>query len=138
MIRMTDNTADQAAAGFQAAEGTDRSGWLSTGASALGALAMTSCCILPLVLVSFGITGVFLGQLGALYQYKWIMFGISSVFLAYAFWKAYRPVTVEACTDGTCARPINRTLMRSILWAAAAIMALAIAFPYVSAPFLKF
>ena len=39
-------------------------GWGATGFSVL---AMTSCCILPLVLVSFGVTGVFIAQLGALY-----------------------------------------------------------------------
>lgn len=138
VIRVTDNTVEQVTADLEANEGTDRSGWLSTGAGVLGALAMTSCCILPLVLVSLGITGVFLGQLGALYQYKWITFTISAGFLAFAFWKAYRPVPARYCADGTCARPVDRTLMRSILWAAAAIMALAIAFPYISAPFLKF
>lgn len=35
----------------------DRTGWTATGAGVLGALAMTSCCILPLVLVSLGVTG---------------------------------------------------------------------------------
>ena len=44
-------------------------GWGVTGLGVLGALAMTSCCILPLVLVSFGVTGVFIAQLGALYAY---------------------------------------------------------------------
>ena len=33
-------------------------GWGATGFGVLGAVAMTSCCILPLVLVSFGVTGV--------------------------------------------------------------------------------
>ena len=35
-------------------------GWGATGLGVLGALAMTSCCILPLVLVSFGVIGVFI------------------------------------------------------------------------------
>lgn len=39
---------------------TDRRAWASTWAGALGALAMTSCCILPLILVSLGVTGVFI------------------------------------------------------------------------------
>ena len=118
-------------------EQLDRKGWASTGLSALAALVMTSCCILPLLLVSLGVTGVFIGQMAALYQYKWITFSIASVFLAYGFWKAYRPLAAETCADGTCARPLNRRLMRSILWVSLVVVAVAMAFPYVSPYFLK-
>ena len=115
----------------------DKSGWATTWLSALAALAMTSCCILPLLLVSLGVTGVFIGQMTALYQYKWITFSIASVFLAYGFWKAYRPVADETCADGTCARPLNRRLMRSILWVSLVVVIVALIFPYVSPYFLK-
>lgn len=113
-------------------DSTERGAWAGTVAALIGALAMASCCILPLVLVSLGVTGVFIAQLGALYQYKWITFAISAAFLAYGFWKAYRPVPAEACADGSCARPVNRRLMRSLLWAATAMVALAAAFPYLA------
>ena len=113
-------------------------GWGATGFGVLGAVAMTSCCILPLVLVSFGVTGVFIAQLGALYAYKWYTFALSAAFLGYGFYKAYKPVDPEACADGTCARPINRTFMRSTLWVAAAIIAVAMAFPYITPFILKF
>ena len=113
----------------------DRTGWTATGAGVLGALAMTSCCILPLVLVSLGVTGVFIGQLTALYAYKWVTFSLATLALAYGFWKAYRPVPKDACTDGTCARPVDRGLMRGVLWGALIVVLLALAFPIVS-PFL--
>ncbi len=113
-------------------------GWGATGFGVLGALAMTSCCILPLVLVSFGVTGVFIAQLGALYTYKWYTFALSAAFLGYGFYKAYKPVDLEACADGACARPINRTVMRATLWAAAAIVAVAMIFPYITPFILKF
>ena len=64
---------------------TDRSGRAATGAAVLGALAMTSCCILPLVLVSLGVTGVFIGQLTALYAYKWVTFSLAAAALAFGF-----------------------------------------------------
>jgi len=108
---------------------TDRTAWAVAGAALLGALAMTSCCILPLVLVSLGVTGVFIAQLGALYAYKWITFALSAVFLAYGFWKAYRPAPAAGCADGSCARPIGRGLMRALLWLSAALVALALVFP---------
>ena len=113
-------------------------GWGATGFGVLGALAMTSCCILPLVLVSFGVTGVFIAQLGAFYAYKWYTFALSAAFLGYGFYKAYKPVSLDACADGTCARPINRTVMRVTLWAAAAIVAVAMAFPHITPFILKF
>jgi mercuric ion transport protein len=113
-------------------------GWGATGFGVLGALAMTSCCILPLVLVSFGVTGVFIAQLGALYAYKWYTFTLSAAFLGYGFYKAFKPVGPDSCGDGTCARPINRKVMRVTLWAAAAIVAVAMVFPYITQFILKF
>ena len=131
---ISDQTSDQTR---QAGDDTKK-GWGATGFSVLGALAMTSCCILPLVLVSFGVTGVFIAQLGALYAYKWYTFALSAAFIGYGFYKAYKPVSPDACADGTCARPINRTVMRVTLWAAAAIVAVAMAFPYITPFILKF
>lgn len=116
-------------------EPADRSGWMATGAGVIGALAMTSCCILPLLLVSLGVTGVFIGQLTALYAYKWATFSLAAAAIGYGFWKAYRPVPADRCEDGTCARPIDRTLMRGLLWGALAVVLLALAFPVLS-PFI--
>ncbi len=110
-------------------------GWTITALAALGALAMTSCCILPLVLVSFGISGVFIAQMGALYAYKWYTFGIAAAFLGYGFYRAYQPIR---CADGTCARPMKRTAMRSVLWVAAALILVAMLFPYTSSYILSF
>lgn len=110
-------------------------GWRATALAAVGAVAMTSCCILPLVLVSFGVSGVFIAQMGALYAYKWYTFAIGAAFLGYGFYKAYRPVS---CTDGTCLRPMNRTAMRTVLWAAAAVIVVAMLFPYIAPYILSF
>lgn len=111
---------------------SDRKAWATTWAALLGALAMTSCCILPLTLVSLGVSGVFIGKLGLLYQYHWYFLAFAVGTLAYGFWKAYRPVPQESCSDGTCNRPMNRTLMRSILWFGAAVVVIAVVFPYLT------
>jgi mercuric ion transport protein len=116
----------------------DRTGWFATGAGVLGALAMTSCCILPLVLVSLGVSGVFIGQLTELYAYKWITFSFAAIALGYGFWKAYRPVSAAACPTDTCARPIDRRLMRGVLFGALGVVILALAFPAFAPIFLKF
>ena len=119
-------------------ERPDKTGWAATGAGVLGALAMTSCCILPLVLVSLGVTGVFIGQLTALYAYKWVTFSFAAAALGYGFWKAYRPVIAKDCGTGACARPVDRSLMRGLLWAALAVVLLTLAFPYVAPLILTF
>lgn len=110
----------------------DRSLWATISLGAMGALAMMSCCILPLVLVSLGVTGVFVGRLSSLYQYHWYFLAFASVTLAYGFWKAYRPIPADACAGGTCARPMNRTVMRAILWLSLVIVLVALAFQYVA------
>lgn len=104
-------------------------------AGVLGAFAMTSCCILPLLLFSLGATGAWIGRLGAMYQYKWYIFAFAGASLAYGFWQMYRP-TGQTCEDGTaCAVPLNQRLMKFALWSSAALILSAVLFPYVS-PFL--
>ncbi len=103
----------------------------------LGALAMTSCCILPLVLFSLGATGAWIAQLGALYQFKWALFAFAGGSLAYGFWKVYRPAS-RVCDDGTCERPVNQRFMKGALWTATVVVALSLAFPYVASPILGY
>jgi len=129
MSEMT--TASQVSA-INDAPKSDKSMWATVGFGFLGALAMTSCCILPLALVSVGISGVFIGKLGELSQYHYYFLTFAVASLTYGFWKAYRPVSAEACADGTCARPMNRTVMRSLLGLALAIVVGAEVFWYVA------
>ena len=103
----------------------------------LGALAMTSCCILPLVLFSLGATGAWIGQLGALYQYKWLFFAFAGASLAYGFWKVYRPAP-QTCTDGSCERPVDQRFMKGALWTATFVVLLSLAFPYIASPLLGY
>ena len=98
----------------------------------LSVLAMTTCCVLPLLLVSIGVAGVFIGQLSSLNQYHWYFLAFAGVSLAYGFWKAYSPVDQTACADGSCARPVNRTAMRVVLWISLAMVVGALAFQYVA------
>ncbi len=103
----------------------------------LGALAMTSCCILPLLLFSLGATGAWIAQLGALYQYKWFLFAFAGGSLAYGFWKVYRPAP-QTCEDRTCERLVNQRFMKGALWSATIVVALSLAFPYIASPLLGY
>lgn len=101
----------------------------------LGAVAASSCCILPLVLFSVGLSGAWIGNLTALTPYKPISAAIALGFLGYGHWLVYRRPKA-ACADGeACARPLSNTLVKVALWSATVLVAAALAFPY-AAPLL--
>lgn len=98
----------------------------------LGALAASSCCVLPLVLFSLGISGAWLGNLTALAPYQWIFVTITLAFLSAGFYLVYRRPTAE-CADGeACARPLPNRLVKIALWVATALVAAALMFPFVA------
>lgn len=109
----------------------------ATAGGILGALAMTSCCILPLVLFSLGATGAWIGRMGALYQYKWYFLAFAGASLAYGFWKVYRTPPKD-CADETCERPLSSRLMKVSLWTATVVVAASVIFPYVTPYFLGY
>jgi mercuric ion transport protein len=98
----------------------------------LGALAASSCCIVPLVLFSLGIGGAWIGNLTALAPYK-PLFGTGTAgLLGYGFylvyWKPRRP-----CADAAaCARPIPSRIVQLALWIATVIVVAAFAFDYIA------
>ena len=62
-----------------------RSRWLVAGGM-LGAFLASSCCIVPLVLISLGVSGAWIGQLTALEPYKPLFLLVAIGFLAAGFW----------------------------------------------------
>ena len=98
----------------------------------LGAIAATSCCIIPLLLFALGIGGAWIGNLTALAPYQPIFIAATLIFLGTGYYLVYRRRGV-ACTDGKlCARPLPRRGVKLALWAATALVASAVAFPYVA------
>ena len=102
----------------------DRRGFLAA-LGVLGALLASACCIIPLALVTLGISGAWIGNLTALEPYKPLTGGIAIAAIAAGFWQVYfraRPV----CADGSyCARPQSSRLTKSALWFAAVLVTLA-------------
>ena len=97
----------------------------------LGALGMSSCCILPLVLFSVGVTGTWIGNLAALYPYKWYFFIPAAVFIAGGFYKVYRSPKVSECeADTACATPASDRFNKTLLWFASALALSALVYPY--------
>ncbi len=99
--------------------------------SVLGALAMSSCCIVPLVLFSLGVTGAWIGNLVALYPYKLYFFIATAGFLAAGFYRAYRKPKAAACeADGYCGTPISDRINKAALWGSTVLVLAAATFPY--------
>ncbi len=86
-----------------------------------GALIASSCCVVPLVLVTLGVSGAWIGNLTALEPYKPYFLTITALLLAAGFWHVYfKPK--RACEDGSyCARPASSRITQSVLWIAAAL-----------------
>jgi len=104
-------------------------GLLATG-GILGAILASSCCIVPLVLISLGVSGAWIGSLTKLEPYKPIFIGITVLFLAAGFWHVYfkKP---EPCEEGSiCAQPSSSLMTKSALWIATFVVLLALTIDY--------
>lgn len=106
-----------------------KAGWLAAG-GIIGAIAASSCCILPLVLFSAGVGGAWLGNLTALSAYQPYFVGITALFLGYGFWLVYfKPKT---CAEGdACARPLPNRVVKFGLWSATFLVVLALLWPLI-------
>ena len=97
-----------------------------------GALAASSCCIVPLILFSLGIGGAWIGNLTALAPYKPIFVAGTAGLLGYGFYLVYWKPR-RACAEGAaCARPISNRLVQLALWFATGLVIAAFAFDYVA------
>jgi mercuric ion transport protein len=102
---------------------------LATGA-VLGAVAASSCCVLPLLFVSAGVSGAWIGTLTSLAPYQPIFLALSVACIAAGFWSVYgRRET--ACTGTECGSAAIKAALwsgvaiKAALWAGAAIVMVA-------------
>jgi mercuric ion transport protein len=121
--------------GSTAEDGTGKTGrGLGTGVIAagglLGALAASSCCIVPLVLFALGVSGAWIGNLTALAPYQPLFVALTLGFLGAGFFFVYRQPKSMCADASACARPASRRVVKTALWSAAVLVAAAMAFPY--------
>lgn len=102
----------------------NRSSWAAAG-GILGAIAASSCCIVPLVLFSLGISGSWISNLTALEPYKPVFIAVALGFLTYGFWLVYR--SPRECEAGeACARPLPNRIVKTALWVSSVLVTLAL------------
>lgn len=75
--------------------------------SVIGALAASSCCIIPPALYGLGATGAWIGTLTSLAPYQPIFVVITMGFLAGGFWMVYRKPKTDCAEGSYCARPVS-------------------------------
>lgn len=91
----------------------------------LGAIGASTCCIVPLILFSLGVSGAWVGNLTALEPYKPIFIVFTLGFLGYGYWMVYRKP--RACAEGeACARPLPNRLVKSALWVSTFLILIAL------------
>ncbi|ALK89140.1 MAG: mercury transporter MerT [Burkholderiales bacterium] len=97
-------------------------------AAALAAVGASACCAGPLILLSLGIGGAWIGNLTALEPYRPIFVALVAVFMVMAWRRLYREPT---CAPGdVCAIPEVAARQRTIFWVVLAMVCLMAASPW--------
>ncbi len=96
----------------------------------VGAIIAASCCVVPLVLVTLGVSGAWISSLTALEPYKPYFLTVTAILLGAGFWHVYFNPK-RACADGSyCARPRSGRITQTALWLATALALLAATVDY--------
>ena len=98
--------------------------------SLIGAVLASSCCIVPLVLVSLGISGAWIGSLTALESYKVYFVAATVGLLGAAYWQVYIKPRRAGATGSYCAGPSSGRITKAVLWIATVVVGLAATINY--------
>src|SRR6266705_2723415 len=117
------------------ADNRRRQGLVVTG-GLLGALAASSCCILPLTLFGLGVSGAWIGNFTRLAPYQPWFIAATAAFLGYGYWLVYRSSRL-ACAEGeACARPLPNRIVKAGLILATILVVVALGFDLIAPMFL--
>jgi len=98
-------------------------------AGGLAAILASACCLGPLVLITLGFSGAWIGNLTILEPYRPIFIAAALVAMFFAWRRIYRPL--QECQPGeVCAIPQVRTTYKLMFWMVAALVLVALGFPY--------
>lgn len=106
-------------------KGARGANWIATGAL-IGAGLASACCVVPLLLVTLGISGAWISNLTALEPYKPYVAAVTLALLGLGFWHVYfKPM--PPCEDGSyCARPQSARTTKIVLWLGLSIVIVAL------------
>jgi mercuric ion transport protein len=108
---------------------------LLTVGGVLGALAASSCCIVPLALFGLGVSGAWIGNLTQLAPYQPYFIAATGACLGGGYWLAYR--SRIACADEEiCVRPLPNRIVKTGLILATVLVIGALALDFLAPLFL--
>lgn len=102
---------------------------LATGG--VSAVLASACCLGPLLLISLGVGGAWIGNLTLLEPYRPFFIGIALVAMVFAYRRIYRPA-VECKPGEVCAVPATRRAYKVLFWSISGLVLIALAFPYLA------
>ncbi|MFZ3204308.1 MAG: mercuric ion transporter MerT [Pseudomonas sp.] len=105
------------------------SGRVPLAAGGLAAILASTCCLGPLLLITLGFSGAWIGNLSVLEPYRPLFIGAALLALFFAWRRIFRPARV--CTAGeVCAIPQVRRSYKLLFWVVLALVLVALGFPY--------
>ena len=104
----------------------------------LAALGASSCCVVPFLLFSIGVSGAWIADITALAPYQPIFVGVALACLGGGFVLVRRKSRAASCTNASqCTRPASDRVLRLGLWTAAVLVLAAVAVPRIAPLFLS-
>lgn len=92
----------------------------------IGAVLASTCCIGPLLLITLGASGAWIGNLTALKAYQPVFVTVTVAFLGLGFWQVYGS-SKQTCEDGSsCATARSNRLIKVALWIATVLVVIAL------------
>src|SRR6266436_435325 len=105
---------------------------LLTAAGVLGALAASSCCIVPLALFALGVSGAWIGNLTRLAPYQPYFIAATAACLGGGYLLLYRSRKIACADDEACARPLPSRIVKAGLILATALVIGALALDFLA------
>jgi mercuric ion transport protein len=105
---------------------------LIAAAGILGSVATSSCCIIPLLLFSFGVSGAWIGNLTRLAPYQPLFIAVTLASLGCGYWLVLRTRRTACAADAACARPLPNKVVTIGLVIATLLVAAAIAVDFLA------
>lgn len=111
-------------------ESASKTGRVALFAGGVAAILASTCCLGPLVLVLLGFSGAWISNLTVLEPYRPLFIGAALIALFFAYRRIFPAAAV--CKPGeVCAIPQVHTTYKVIFWGVAALIVIALAFPYI-------
>ena len=104
----------------------ERKGNTAAVGSVIGAVLASSCCIGPLVLITLGASGTWIGNLTSLKAYQPVFVLATLAFLGLGFWQVYGKSERPCDDEPTCTTNKSNRVITSALWIATLLVTVAL------------